>query len=183
MSEEEANDGERESLWRRLRKKRWVRWSIDALIVVAIFIGVGMWQTRNLADRGEKAPDFELVDLDGQTRSLDDYRGSQTVVVLWAPWCAVCGQESSNVSRLHDWFGDRVDVVSIALDYESRGDVETFVENNDVDYPVLLGDHATREAFNVSSYPTKYVLSDDGRIERASVGYTTTFGLIWRALL
>lgn len=178
-----TRDENEQGLWRRLRQKRWVRWAMDAAVVVAIFAAVGMWKSRDLVDSGQKAPDFALTDLQGDTHTLDDYLGSQTLVVFWAPWCGVCSQESSNISRVHDWLGDRVDVVAIALDYESRDDVETYVDNNDVDYPVLLGDQTSREAFNVSSYPTKYVLSDDGRIERTAVGYTTTAGLLWRALL
>jgi peroxiredoxin len=39
---------------------------------------------------GELAPDFSLPDLAGQTVSLSDFRGSQTLLLFWRPSCGFC---------------------------------------------------------------------------------------------
>ena len=39
---------------------------------------------------GEPAPDFSLPDLSGQTVSLADFRGDETLVLFWRPSCGFC---------------------------------------------------------------------------------------------
>ncbi|HEU5138448.1 MAG TPA: redoxin domain-containing protein [Bacillales bacterium] len=34
----------------------------------------------------EQMPDVKLRDLDGNTVSLEDYKGSKTLVFMWASW-------------------------------------------------------------------------------------------------
>lgn len=180
MSDSEANSG---GWWRRMRRRRAVRWGMDIALFLAIFAGISMWQSRSLVDSGGPAPQLSLPDLDGEVHAVDDLAGTNTMIVFWAPWCGVCGAESDNVSRVQSWLGDRVDVISVVLDYGGRAEVEAFVADHNVDYPVLLGNDETARDFKISSYPTIYFLSDDGHISRTAVGYTSTFGMLWRAIL
>jgi peroxiredoxin len=39
---------------------------------------------------GQKAPEFALPDLDGQTIDLKDLRGEATLLLFWGPGCGVC---------------------------------------------------------------------------------------------
>lgn len=39
---------------------------------------------------GERAPDFSLPDLSGQTLRLSDFRGHKTLVLFWRPSCGFC---------------------------------------------------------------------------------------------
>src|SRR5207249_8850266 len=39
---------------------------------------------------GEPAPDFSLPDLAGQTVSLADFRGDETLLLFWRPSCGFC---------------------------------------------------------------------------------------------
>jgi thiol-disulfide isomerase/thioredoxin len=85
------------SLWSRLRQRRLVRWGMDLGLIVLIFVGVNLWQTRDHV-RG-LAPALDVATLDGGRLSLDDLRGKPAVVVFWAPWCTVCAQEADNLDR------------------------------------------------------------------------------------
>jgi peroxiredoxin len=156
---------------------------MDIALFLAIFAGISIWQSRSLVDSGDPAPQASFVDLDGEQHTFDDYGGTNTIVVFWAPWCGVCGAESDNISRVQSWLGDSVDVISVVLDYSSRAEIEDFIDEHEVDYPVLLGNGTTAHDFGVSSYPTIYFLSEDGRVSATAVGYTSTFGLLWRAML
>jgi peroxiredoxin len=169
--------------WAQLRQKRWFRWLTDIAFFVAALSAITMWQGRDFVDAGAPAPAFELADLDGERHSLDGYAGKKTMVVFWAPWCGVCGAESDNVSRVQSWLGDRINVVSVVLGYESRASIDAFIDEQNVDYPVLLGDRQTAADYNVSAYPTMYVIDEDGNIEHSVAGYSTTLGMLWRVLL
>ena len=171
------------SAWRSLRRKRWVRWGTDLLLLGAIALGVMAWQTRHLVPSGELAPALALADLGGRIWKLEDLRGKKVVLTFWAPWCGVCAAETSTLSSLRRSVGDSAHVVSVALAYEAVGDVQRFVRDHKVDYPVLLGDEEVMRQFRIQAFPTMYVLSEDGRIEDSAVGYTTGFGLRWRLWL
>lgn len=155
----------------------------DLMLFLVLFAAVGMFQARNLLPTGEVL-DLQDVELrDGGTLSIDDLKGKPTIMVLWAPWCGVCGAESNNVSRVKRWLGDRVQVYSIALDYQTIETVDRFVEKHNVDYPIILGDDRLAKELQVSAFPSLYVLNKEGRIKHRTSGYTTTFGMLWRALL
>ncbi len=170
--------------WKELKqRRRWVGWVQEGVLALLLLGLVFAWQTRNLVSSGELAPAFELRDLQGKVWRSEDLRGKPTVLHFWAPWCGVCAQDAGTFSSLARSQGDQVNVISVALAFEQREEVERFVRENGVDYPVLLGNDALMRAFRVDSFPTTYFLSGEGRIRRAAVGYTTGLGLRVRLLL
>ncbi|ABF92205.1 hypothetical protein MXAN_4816 [Myxococcus xanthus DK 1622] len=171
------------STWARARERRWVRWGVDLAVFALLFSAVAAWQARNLPGAGTPAPAFTLQTLTGDTVRLDALRGKPVVLAFWAPWCGVCGMESSNLSQLRKLAGDSAHVVSVAVAYEDEEAVRRFAQEHAVDYPVLLGDDAIQSAFRVNSFPTVFFISSEGRVERAAVGYTTLAGLFWRMVL
>ena len=45
------------------------------------------------------APDFELVDTEGQTHRLSDYRGRTVIINFWTTWCPPCREEIPSMNR------------------------------------------------------------------------------------
>ncbi|MCP3143605.1 TlpA disulfide reductase family protein [Pyxidicoccus xibeiensis] len=175
--------GRMKAAWERARQRWWVRWGVDLAVLVLIVAAVGAWQARRLPGGGAPAPGFTLRTLGGEPVQLEALRGKPVVLAFWAPWCGVCKVESSNLSQLRRLAGDSAHVVSVAVAYDDEEDVRRFVQEHDVDFPVLLGDDAVQRAFRVDTFPTVFFLSPEGRIERAVVGYTTLAGLGWRLML
>lgn len=167
--------------WRRLRQRRAFRWALDIAVVVGLFLGVSAWQARGHL-RGE-APALSLPTLDGPVVSNASLAGKPTMVVFWAPWCGVCRAESPNISRVQSMVGDRAHVISVASDYEDLASVRAYVDDRDVDYPVLLGGDKTARAWGVRAFPSVFFLDGEGRITGSVVGYSTTAGLLARLLL
>jgi peroxiredoxin len=168
--------------WRRARAgveaRRWRRVGLDLLMVAAVFLGVTSWQTRDLLGRGKPAPDFTLSDLQGQNHALSELRGHKVLLVFWAPWCQVCAAETANLAAV----AKDATVVSVALDYQDHAEVERFVQEHDVHYPVLLGSPGLAGAYSIGAFPTAYVIDERGQIAHAMVGYTTEIGLRLRML-
>lgn len=159
---------------------RWVRWAEDGFILLTLIAAVTAWQTRNLVPSGEVAPVFALQDLEGKSWSSNELLGKKVVLHFWAPWCSVCKADVGAISSLAKSAGDDAVVVSVAGSYEDLADVKKFVQEQGVDYPVLLGNDALLRAFKVNAFPTTYFVSKEGKIRHAAVGYTTGVGLRWR---
>jgi len=159
-----------------------VRWALEAAWVMAILAAVGAWQVRGHVQAGTR-PEFTLPALSGEPVSLASLRGKPALVVLWAPWCGVCKAQSDNVGRVQRLVGDRARVISVASSYGDVSEVEAYVRERGVEYPVLLGGDGVAKALRVEAYPTAYFLDAEGRVKRSVAGYTTTAGLLLRLLL
>lgn len=168
----------------RLRKhyntSRAFRWVFDLSVMLALVLAVGAFQTRNHV-RGP-VPDYTFSTLEQGTVTLASLTGKPTVLAVWAPWCGVCKAESGNVSRARAWLGERANVVSVATAYNDVSEVKQYMAAQGVDYPVLLADDDFAQLMHVEAFPTVFVLDAQGRIVSSVQGYTTTLGLIWRAL-
>jgi thiol-disulfide isomerase/thioredoxin len=169
--------------WRWSRQRWWTRWAGDLVLLAVVLAAVAAWQTRHLPEAGTPVPDLALRTLTGEPARLADLRGKPVVLALWAPWCGVCKVASSNLSSVQRLVGGSAHVVSVALAYEDVADVERYMREQRVDYPVLLGDDSFMRALRVDRFPTVLFLSADGRVEDAAVGYTTRLGLLWRLWL
>ncbi len=170
-------DNSKQKAWRRWRDKRWFRWLTDILFFVLIFGAVMAYQTWDHVDRGASAPIFDLTTLDGESMSSDDLLGKPSVLFFWAPWCGVCRADAHNIEDLRDAVGDEVHIISVALSYEDVQSVENFVEEHGVTGPVLMGNRGTSREFRIDSFPTIYILDEEGRVASSIVGYTTELGL------
>lgn len=149
--------------------------------MIGVFVGVGAWQTRDHLGSSDPAPAFALPSLRDDIPTALPVKGKRTLVYFFAPWCGVCKLSAANLATVRAWTSaEDSDVLAVALDYETRADVQTFVDEHAVGVPVLLGTDAVRDAFRVTAYPTYYVLDAEGRVEHVSVGYSSLVGMVTR---
>lgn len=160
---------------------RKLRFAIELGVLMIAVTVIGLWQTRGHLTG--PAPAFSLPTLAGPEVSLASLKGKPTIVAFWAPWCGVCKAEARNFSWAKRIVGDRANVISIASAWDQVSQVQGYVADHGVDYPVLLDSANLSQQFKVEAFPTVYFLDGEGRVKRSAVGYTTTGGLLLRLLL
>ncbi len=121
-----------------------------------------------------KAPDFSLPDLQGEKVDFSDFEGKVVLVDFWATWCGPCKLEIPHLVDLYEQYKDRDFVVlGIALDRPGAEIVEPFVRENNVTYPVVIGNPEIAFAFGgLTAIPTAFLVDRSGRIVKKYVGYT-----------
>jgi thiol-disulfide isomerase/thioredoxin len=120
------------------------------LLAGSLSIGIALYGERWLAERGDRPgpargqhvtslPDLRLPDLDGHAVASNSWAGKVVLLNYWATWCTPCLREMPMLAQLQRRFGDgELQVVGIAIDAPDM--VRRFVDDNGVDYQILLGD-------------------------------------------
>jgi len=119
------------------------------------------------------APDFELVDLSGSTKSLADYSGKVVMLNFWATWCGPCKREIPDFIELQDEYRDQgFEIVGISLDDPAKTDeVARFSRDQGINYDVLYGHRGVAEAYGgVRSIPTTFLIDRSGAVVASITG-------------
>lgn len=87
------------------------------------------------------APDFPVLDADGNTVRLSDMFGKPVVINFWATWCPPCKRELPDFDRLCREYGDRVVFMMVNLTDGRRDTVDgtkKFVSEKGYTFPVYF---------------------------------------------
>ncbi|MGI9308334.1 MAG: TlpA family protein disulfide reductase [Gammaproteobacteria bacterium] len=83
-------------------------------------------------------PEFQLKDIYGEQRSISEWSGQYLLINFWATWCAPCIREMPLLQTLHQQRKrHQLQVIGIAID--RTPDVQSFVAEAGVNYPILVG--------------------------------------------
>lgn len=108
-------------------------------------------------------------------------QGKKTVVYFFAPWCQICHLSISNLQAIYQ-SNKNIDIIAIALDYNDVSEIEAFSQQHEIGFAIALGNEKVKQAFNVTAYPSYYVLNEQNTITGRSMGYSSELGLYLRAL-
>jgi peroxiredoxin len=123
--------------------------------------------------KGSIAPDFSLQDLSGNSVHLSDFHGEVVLINFWATWCPPCWQEMPTFQEYYTQYD--TDFVVLAVDGdEPENAVRDFVAENGLTFPVVIdvGQKVT-ETYLVRSYPTSFIVDQDGVISKIHIGIMT----------
>ena len=150
-------------------------WTRDILFGLLIIVGFIAYQNRNLLedDGSVQISSQNFITLSGDMYSLAP-SDKKTLVYFFAPWCAVCKMSIANLDVVDE---NEYNVVRIALDYQSVEEIMAFAKAAGVKGTVLLGGEPHKERFNISGYPTYYILDEQLQVISHDMGYSTSLGL------
>jgi cytochrome c biogenesis protein CcmG/thiol:disulfide interchange protein DsbE len=117
------------------------------------------------AKEGEVAgfPTIRLTDLDGKTLTGKDLAGRVVLVEFWATWCPPCRGALSWLGELKKRHGDRLAVVTIAVESEEAGIRQRAAELK-LPFAWVKGTPEIGRAFgDVSAVPTLLMFDRQGR--------------------
>ena len=120
------------------------------------------------------APDFTVLDKDGNTVRLSEKFGKPIVINFWATWCPPCKQELPDFDKLCKEYGDRVVFMMVNLTDGYRDTVDgtkRFVSGKGYTFPVYFDtkDNAA-SAYNVSSIPQTTFIDANGNVYKTRIG-------------
>ena len=115
---------------------------------------------------GFKAPAFTARNLKGHRVQLADYKGKVVLLNLWATWCGPCRVEMPGMENLYRRYRSQgFEILAVSLDKGSSDKVQTFADDYQLSFPVLLDSEGQVERrYNSVTIPTTYVIDKNGMV-------------------
>ena len=142
----------------------WVTLGLVGLAVVTLFLFPSTGETEPRI-----APGFVLQSLDGETVSLESYRGRVVVLDFWASWCKPCRKSFPELHEIAASMAvDGVDLLVISIDKTEEIARDYLIEHGFTTDNVLWGSleeaRKVKSEYGVIGIPHTFVIDREGVI-------------------
>ncbi|MFB3388114.1 TlpA family protein disulfide reductase [Flavobacterium sp. LAR06] len=122
----------------------------------------------NQSKVGSIAPKFTLIDMNGKTVSLDDFKGKYVLIDFWASWCGPCREELPYIKELYKKYHNQgFEIISVAKDDKTESWKKAIVNENIESWNHLFAtkDNSTIITdYFVNGIPHKLLIDKNGLI-------------------
>ena len=121
---------------------------------------------------GSPAPDFQLIDLQGNWQALPDYHGKVVLLNFWATWCGPCRVEMPSMERVYqDLKGEGFAILAISSDPQGSIVTRPFVASQGLTFPILHdSDYRVSGSYGVRTLPMSFLIDRNGTLTQRVFG-------------
>lgn len=132
---------------------------------------------------GKEAPDFELVDANGNKVRLSDLRGKIVLVDFWASWCQPCRRNNKTLVEAYDKFASKgFEVLGVSVDVSKDNWLQAIKEDGLKSTQVIDTANIVAATYCVRTIPSSFLLDTDGIIVSRDVAREDLFKNIEKLL-
>jgi thiol-disulfide isomerase/thioredoxin len=111
----------------------------------------------------DSMPAFDAAGLDGKPVRASDLKGKVVLVEIWATWCPPCRGTLGWLGELKKRYGDRLEVVAVAIESEEMG-VRKVAGELGLSLRWVMGSPALVRSFgDIGAVPTLFLFDGSGR--------------------
>ena len=136
---------------------------LSVIRVAAVLVAIS---SSVLGQINQPAPRLTLKNLQRRAVRLSDYKGKVVLLNFWATWCAPCRAEMPELIKWQHEYGRRgLQVIGVTYPPMDLAEVDRFIRDIKVNYPILVGDEKTKARFDKGeTLPLTVVIDQKGRV-------------------
>lgn len=122
------------------------------------------------------APDFTVIDYEGNEVRLSDFKGKPVVLNFWATWCYYCKAEMPSFNEAYKKYPDVQFLMVNATDghHETVETAKEYIEQGQFEFDVFFDTKIDAvKAYSVVNFPTTIFIDKDGNIAAQGAGMLT----------
>ena len=115
---------------------------------------------------GKKAPNFNVITLEGSNVNLADFAGKYVLIDFWATWCLPCRLENPKLVSQYEKFNNiGFEILSISIDKDSTLWKEAIKKDGLLSHQQILDvDLSIYKLYSLSTLPSNFLLDNNGKI-------------------
>ena len=134
------------------------------------------------SDHGQ-APSWSGYQLVNGASAANIADNKSAVVYFWATWCGVCKTNLPLVKWYASLLEDSQNIVFFSVEEgENPAELQQYLKDNNVTFPVVVGNGNTMEDWKVSGYPTFIFVDESGLVRYADSGIVNPVSFALRLL-
>ena len=116
------------------------------------------------------APDFTMLDKDGNEVTLASFFGKPIILNFWASWCGPCKMEMPEIQKFYEQYGEEIHFLLVSVD-DSVDTAKAFIADSGYTFPVYF-DTTSMGAYSygASSIPLTYFIDAEGNLAAYYMG-------------
>lgn len=119
------------------------------------------------AEEAFTAPDFTVLDYDGNEVRLSDFGGKPVVVNFWATWCYYCKKEMPDFNKAHELYPDIQFMMVNATDgiQETTETAKKYIEDEGFEFDVFFDTELEAvKNYYVTGFPSTFFIDANGNL-------------------
>ena len=119
-------------------------------------------ETQATEPESHPAPDFTMLDMDGNEVSLSSFFGKPIVLNFWASWCGPCKMEMPEFQKFYEQYGEEIHFLLVSVD-DNVDSAKAFIADSEYTFPVYF-DTTSMGAYTygASSIPLTFFINANG---------------------
>ncbi len=142
-----------------------------AFMLFCTLVSITACKENALVEKGATAPEFGVIDLDGQSVQLGEFGGKITVLNFWQGGCIPCLTEMPHLQALHEQYKDqRVRILSVNSGGSAKI-IQNAIAETGVSYEFAIDELNVASArYQIHFFPTTFVIDKKGIIREKMMG-------------
>jgi peroxiredoxin len=140
---------------------------IFSFVLIFALISASLSCSKKEDGAGSSGLSFRLSDTNGKKVSLDDYKGRVVMLEFFATWCPPCHMSAPEINAVYKKYKDKKFVVlAVSVDRGSDAieNVNAFIKQYDIGFPVLMDDGNVARNYGVTGIPTSFIIDKKGKL-------------------